>query len=332
MKIGIAHPDRLTREALRRSLATIELSACWTVNDARDLDRANRRDPADLVLLALSLVGANGSQVRGLIEDGCACLVLSDGNEAAPAIYDALSAGALGHVQQPQLEADGTLSGAARLCTRIQRMRGLIGRPQATPLPIRPARTGDVPILALGASTGGPQALATVLRGLPANLPAAVLIVQHIDAEFSEGLVEWLSTNSALPVQAARRGDLIESGRVYVAGHEGHLVLLASQQFGYLAALKADLHVPSIDMLFSNLAGLPRPGVAALLTGMGADGAAGLLKLRQAGWQTVAQDEASSVVYGMPRAAAELNAAQQVLPLNAISAALVRACMNGARR
>lgn len=331
MRVGIAHPDRLAREALRRSLSTINLLASWAVNDSRDLERAGRRDPVDLVLLASSLVGANGSIVRGLIEEGCACLVLTDGNDEDPSIYNALSAGALGHVQTPQLEADGNLSGASRLCTRIQRVRRLVGS-HPPPLPSMPRSRGHVPVVAIGASTGGPQALAAVLRGLPGDLPAAVLIVQHIDAEFSEGLVEWLSVNSALPVQLARRGDLIQAGQVYVAGHQGHLVLLATQQFGYLAPLKADLHVPGIDMLFGSLAGLPQPGVAALLTGMGSDGAAGLLKLRQAGWHTVAQDEATSVVYGMPRAAAELGAAQQVLPIEAISTALVRACASGVRR
>lgn len=326
MKVAVAHPDRLVREAIRRSLLTVDLSLLWSAPDERELERMRRRDPPDLVLLDAGLVGANGATVRGVVEAGGACLILSDGDRGA-SVYEALNAGALGHVPPPRLESDGELSGSARLISRIQRLQTLVGRPQPfadAPLPARHDRPKSIPLIAIGASTGGPQALARVLAALPAGLNAAVLIVQHIDGEFTDGLVEWLSSHCLLPVRQARRGDLIEVGQVYVGATQGHMVLLASHQIGYLAAQKTDLHVPSVDMLFSHLAESGCTGAAALLTGMGSDGAAGLLRLKAAGWHTIAQDEASCVVFGMPRAAVELGAAAQVLPLAAIGSALAR--------
>lgn len=322
MRIAIAHPDRLVREALRRALASGSLNLVWSAADAAELARFQRRDPPELLLLDAALVGAGAHALRDLSSP---CLVLAN-DDSAPGVFEALSAGALGHLVPPRLEADGELSGASRLLGRIQRLQPLLLAPVPAPSPApRLQARGQCPVIALGASTGGPQALANVLAGLPQGLPAAVLIVQHIDGEFSEGLCEWLGGHSMLPVQLAQRGDLLQPGRVYVAANFGHLVLLPSQQLAYRAAQPADLHVPGIDALFESLAEHAGGGAAALLSGMGSDGARGLLRLRQAGWHTIAQDETSSAVFGMPRAAQELGAAVQVLPLAAIGSALARA-------
>lgn len=322
MRVAIAHPDRLVREALRRTLAGGSLKLIWSAADRSELARFGRRDPAELLLLDASMVGPAAEALR---EQPSACLVLAS-DDSTPGVFEALSAGALGHLPPPRLEADGELSGAARLLGRIQRLQALVLKPAAV-APVPPPREvrGECPIVALGASTGGPQALANVLAGLPQGLPAAVLIVQHIDGEFSAGLCEWLGGHSMLPVQLAQRGDLLQPGRVYVGANLGHLVLLPSQQLGYRAAQPDDLHVPAIDMLFASLAEHASGGAAALLSGMGSDGARGLLRLRQAGWHTIAQDQTSSAVFGMPRAAQELGAAVQILPLAAIGSALARA-------
>lgn len=331
MKIALAHPDRLTREAIRRSLVQSELSLLWTAQDARELDRLRRRDPPDLLLVDASLVDDGAARYAA---EGCPWFVLAV-DDRASGVYEALSAGALGHLQAPTLEANGELLGGNRLLARIQRLQTLIGNGVPRPAPIASAarsNTGSVPIIALGASTGGPQALAQVLAGLPAGLGAAVLVVQHIDGEFSSGLVEWLASNSLLPVGLAQRGESLQPGRVYVGAAEGHLVLLASQQLTYQPPQRGDLHVPSIDTLFASLAERSRPGAAALLSGMGSDGARGLLQMRQAGWFTLAQDQASCAVYGMPRAALENGAAQQSLPPIAIGPALARHIVSGARK
>ncbi len=331
MKIALAHPQRLVREAVRRSLLQSELALIWTATDGAELKRLRQRDPPDLLLLDASLVAEDAPLYA---REGCTWLVLAE-DDRVNGVYEALSAGALGHLQPPQLEADGELVGASRLLTRIRRLQMLIGTAQAQPAPATFAAAPigtSVPIVALGASTGGPQALAQVLSGMPAGLDAAVIVVQHIDGEFSNGLVEWLASNSLLPVTLAQRGESLQPGHVYVGATEGHLVLLASQQLTYQAARPSDLHVPGIDVLFASLAEHARPGAAALLSGMGNDGARGLLMMRQAGWHTLAQDEGSCAVFGMPRAALENGAAQQALPPNAIGPALARYMSTHGRR
>ncbi len=177
------------------------------------------------------------------------------------------------------------------------------------------------PVLAIGASTGGPKAVAEVLAGLPAGLMACVLVVQHLDPGFSDNLAEWLATQSALPVSLARDGDRLRPGQVLVARGGDHLRLSAVNTLAYSRDPVDTPFRPSVDVLFQSLAeSRLRPGVAVLLTGMGSDGAKGLLSLRRRGWSTIAQDQASCVVYGMPKAARDMGSAELVLPLSLIAA------------
>jgi chemotaxis response regulator CheB len=179
------------------------------------------------------------------------------------------------------------------------------------------------PLVALGASTGGPDALARVLAALPKPFPAAVVVVQHIAADFAANLATWLQGRSGLIVRLARDGDALRAGEVLLAGSNDHLVLRRDGKLGYTADPADYPYRPSVDVFFNSLAtGWPKPGVAVLLTGMGSDGAMGLARLREAGWDTIAQDQATCVVYGMPKAAAELKAAGTVLPLPQIAAAI----------
>jgi two-component system response regulator WspF len=177
------------------------------------------------------------------------------------------------------------------------------------------------PILAIGASTGGPTAVAQVLAGLPEGLNAAVLVVQHLDQSFSTNLASWLSSQTALAVVLAEPGDKPQPGRVYVAKGGDHLVLTPWGVLQYCREPRKTLYRPSVDVLFGSLADTRGArGVAVLLTGMGYDGAKGLLALRRAGWFTIAQDKDTSAVYGMPRAARDLDAADLILPLPDIAA------------
>jgi two-component system response regulator WspF len=327
MKLAVAHRDRLTREALRRTFSRGEHELLWSAEDQAQMERECRRNPPALLLAELALLGPGAEGVPRLARRGTSVIALvssrSDG-----AGYEALGHGALGLLEPPQLEESGEVIGAARTLAVIHRLAVLVEGNQATlapSAPPAPARGGRQPrILALGASTGGPLALARILAGLPANLDAAVLIVQHIEAEFVAGLAEWLASQSALPVAIAQRGDSPEAGRAYLAGGNGHLVLLPSLQFGQRAAREGELHIPSVDALFLSLAMHSTPGAAAILTGMGTDGALGLAEMRRRGWYTVAQDEPSSVVYGMPRAALDAGAVQQSLDLAQIAPHLVR--------
>jgi two-component system response regulator WspF len=175
-------------------------------------------------------------------------------------------------------------------------------------------------LVAIGASAGGPAALATLLGGLPADFPAAVVVVQHIDQAFAAGMAEWLNQQCALPVRLAAEGELPVAATVLLAGTGDHLVLKSGGRLGY-TPVPADGHYrPSIDVLFESVARSWRGKAAGvLLTGMGQDGARGLKAMRDHGCLTIAQDRATSAVYGMPKAAAALDAATAILPLGLIA-------------
>jgi two-component system response regulator WspF len=175
-------------------------------------------------------------------------------------------------------------------------------------------------LVAIGASTGGPAALEGVLSHWPADFPGAVVIAQHIGPDFAPSLAEWLSQRCRLKVRLAGDGDRPQPGEVLVANGAGHLVMTAKRNWSYVPDPRECPFQPSVDALFRSLAmRWPWPSVAVLLTGIGRDGAQGLLELRQAGWYTIAQDEKTCVVYGMPQAAHQLGAARCVLSVTDIA-------------
>jgi len=183
-------------------------------------------------------------------------------------------------------------------------------------------------VIAIGASTGGTEAIAAVLTRLPEAMPG-IVITQHIPPVFSRAFANRLNDLCALRVKEAEDGDVVEPGTALVAPGDFHMVLRRSGG-RYFVNVKTGPRVcyqrPSVDVLFLSVAeAAGRKSTGMLLTGMGSDGALGLLKMRQAGARTFAQDEASSVVFGMPREAIAMGAAEQVLPLDSMAEALLRA-------
>jgi len=175
-------------------------------------------------------------------------------------------------------------------------------------------------MVAIGASAGGPAALAQLLSGLPKEFPAAIVVVQHVDEKFVDGMAGWLNQISPLPVRVANEGDRPVIGTVLLAGSGDHLEFKTADKLGYSPEPKDTAYRPSIDVFFDSISRKWKGQAAAvLLTGMGRDGAVGLRALRDRGIHTIAQDEKSSAVYGMPKAAAELEAAVDVLALDQIA-------------
>lgn len=259
--------------------------------------------------------------------------------------YDALAAGAVDVLEKPRGDDsdagwDLRFRAAVRMVARIKvithpRARlGLTARPaqpenRAAAAPRLPTVSGPPSIIALGASTGGPSALVTVLKDLPPQLPLSILLVLHIDEPFGSAFAEWLSDQTPHAVRFALGGEPLESrtGRVLMAQPGRHLVVEGGRLHLNGGPERHSCR-PSIDVLFESLARAAGPRcAAALLTGMGRDGASGLLELRRAGGVTIAQDEESSVVFGMPREAALLGAANHVLPLPAIGLFLANLAM-----
>ena len=192
------------------------------------------------------------------------------------------------------------------------------------PRPV-PRRQGPL-IVAIGASTGGPPALATILSELPQDLPAAVLVVQHMAEGFVEGLARWLDGVCPLPVVVAVDGERLQPGQVYLAPANQNMIVRPGYRVGLTDPPPGQYHVPGVDVTFRSVAQVGgQYSVATLLTGMGRDGAAGLKVLRDIGAFTIGQDESTSVVWGMPAAAQEVDAVDLELPLPAIGQAIVTA-------
>jgi two-component system chemotaxis response regulator CheB len=254
----------------------------------------------------------------------------------------ALSMGAVDVVAKP---ADATGSGllpmAAELRAKLHAVAGRRWRrpPAVPPRPVMAKRAPDREarrVVAVAASTGGPAALAHLLPRLPADLPAAILVVQHMPEGFTTMLAQRLELACGLTVEEARDGEPLREGRVVVARGGRHLEVRRTPH-GVVTVLgggpAVSGHRPSADVLFASVAEeFAGNAVGVVLTGMGEDGALGLLALRHRGADTIAQDEESSVVFGMPRAAILKGAAERVLALERISDAVVATVLRQARR
>lgn len=219
-----------------------------------------------------------------------------------------------------------------------------VRRSSPVPLPSPPATTvqnkvqlsaAENAVIAIGASTGGTEAIRAVLESLPESSPG-IVIAQHIPPVFSEAFANRLNRLCAMEVREARDGDEVRPGRALVAPGNLHMVLRRSG-FRYRVEVRTGPQVcyqrPSVDVLFSSVAEAAGDrAVGVLLTGMGADGAQGLLRMKQRGARTIAQDEESSIVYGMPREAVRLGAADKILPLTSIAGAILLEIQQVARR
>jgi two-component system chemotaxis response regulator CheB len=253
--------------------------------------------------------------------------------------YDALAAGAVDVLDKPTgSEPDGQWErrflSTVKLVAKIKvithprgRLKSMAAAPDVPSWapPMAHARK-NFGVAAIGASTGGPGAIVEVLRGLPPDFQLPILLVLHINEPFGSAFADWLDAQTTRRVSHAVDGQPLAevAGRVAMAPGHSHLVL----RDGRLRLTKdAERHScrPSVDVLFESIAAdFGAKSAACLLTGMGRDGAQGLLAIRKAGGVTIAQDEATSVIYGMPREAVLIGAAQQVLPLGEIGPALAR--------
>ncbi|MGF1567245.1 MAG: chemotaxis-specific protein-glutamate methyltransferase CheB [Nodosilinea sp.] len=179
-------------------------------------------------------------------------------------------------------------------------------------------------IIVVGASTGGPQALQELFSILPANFPVPVICVQHICLGFLQGFIEWLANSCQLPIQIAQPGEIPKAGHIYFPPEQQHLGLNHKGRFVCTNSPPVDGHRPSVTATFQSVTQVyGRKTLGILLTGMGRDGAAGMKTIVEAGGITIAQDEATSIVFGMPKEAIKLGAASQVLPIQAIAPALL---------
>jgi chemotaxis response regulator CheB len=330
VKIALVNDSPIAIEALRRSLAFKPgLEIAWTATNGAEAVVRCKADTPDLVLMDLIMPGVDGVEATRQImaQSPCAILVVTASIGANSwRVFEAMGHGALDAVDTPELGLGEDREAAATLLRKINTISRLIGdkTPKLPRASAAKKRDGS-PLLAIGASSGGPAALAKLLSGLPADLAAPVVIVQHIDVQFAAGMADWLKQFSPWPVRIAVENERPEPGVVLLAGTADHLVFKTPERLGYTPDPLAHVHRPSVDVFFDSCNRHWRGDVyAALLTGMGRDGALAMKALREKGHYTVAQDAASSAVYGMPKAAADLGAAVEVLPLEAIGPRLAR--------
>jgi two-component system, chemotaxis family, response regulator WspF len=321
MRIAIVDDRPLAVEAIRRIVTSVvEYRVAWVANSGEEAIVKAQADKPDLILLDMVMPGINGAETTRRLKKLSPCPILIvtasvSGNYSL--VYEALNAGAVDAVPVPTLGLSGDLRGGDVLLTKIAQIQRKIKPGSSTTLrPILVAPPAIPPIIAIGASTDGPNTVGELLANLPRDLKAGILITIHIAAEFATSLAQQLSQRSPVPVRVAAESDRLSGGLALLAGKNDHLIFKADGTVGYTKHPAETPYRPNVDALFESLAAnVPKPGIAVLLTGMGRDGAEGLLKLRKLGWTTFAQDEASSVVEGgMHAAAVKLGAASFVLP------------------
>jgi len=330
MRIGIVNDSVIAVEAMRRTLTfsgTHEVA--WIARDGQEAVQLCAADKPDLVLMDLVMPVMDGVQATREIMSRTPCPILVvtssiDGNSGRA--FDALGAGALDVVNTPIFQSAGATEQNDPLLSKISLLSKLIGDSGSDTGSWRASRSNEprrdcaASLVAIGASAGGPAAVAEILSNLPHDFAPSIILIQHVDEQFAIGLADWLSGKSKLPVRVAREGDRPVSGTVLLAGTSDHMVFSDSKTIGYTPVPKDYVYRPSVDAFFHSVVlHWKNPIVGVLLTGMGRDGAKGLRALRAKGILTIAQDAATSAVYGMPKAAADIDAAAEILPIEKIA-------------
>ncbi|WP_327439851.1 chemotaxis response regulator protein-glutamate methylesterase [Pseudomonas donghuensis] len=332
MKIAIVNDMPMAVEALRRALAFEPAhEVIWVASNGAEAVKLCAEQLPDLILMDLIMPVMDGVEAtrRIMAETPCAIVIVTvDRQQNVHRVFEAMGHGALDVVDTPALGAGDPREAAAPLLRKILNIGWLIGQQCSSPTramaaPVREAaqRQG---LVAIGSSAGGPAALEVLLKALPKSFPAAIVLVQHVDQVFAAGMAEWLSSASGLAVRLASEGEPPQPGQVLLAGTNHHIRLLKNGNLAYTAEPVNEIYRPSIDVFFESVARYWRgDAVGVLLTGMGRDGAQGLKLMRQQGFLTIAQDQHSSAVYGMPKAAAAIDAAVEIRPLERIASRLM---------
>lgn len=308
-----------------------DMEVVGTVGHPKEVEAAIEKFRPDVVTLDIYLPDMNGVEVlkEYVHPKGIPAIIFTSVSaEEGPLVLNALEAGAVDYIQKPSAQEVNVatpmilakLKAAAKIVPRVG-TNEIVGMAKGDPKEIDQTR-----LIAIGSSTGGTKALSEILTRLPKEIPP-IVVAQHIPAGFSKAFADRLNAICAFEVCEARHGDVVRAGRVLVAPG-GKQMRLVRGQNGLTVCIEESisnqLHKPSVDVLFQSVRETCGPeAVAILLTGMGADGAKSMLALKQNGCATIAQDEASCIVFGMPQAAMQLGAAGKMVPLLGIAQELV---------
>jgi two-component system chemotaxis response regulator CheB len=337
-RVLIVDDSAVQRDILTALLSTDQrLYVIATASSGEEAVRAAARLKPDVILMDMRMPGLDGVQATSRImqETPTPIVMVTYGASREDQVLAtaAFEAGVVAFLPKPPAGPAGNQA-AQELRRTVRSMAGVkvirrraVGRrlePTAGGLIRSSQRPTRVPrVIAMGASTGGPQVLREILVCLPADFPVPVLVVQHIASGFVTSMVEWLKSQCSVPVQVAVPGKVVAAPGIYIAPTDQHMIV-HSQAIVLTDDPPVGGHRPSVDVLFESVAAeYGADAVGVLLTGMGRDGAAGLCKIRRSGSISIAQDEASSVVFGMPRAGIEMGGAEHVLPPHSIASLLL---------
>ena len=327
IRVLVAEDSAVTRQYLDHLLSQDPaLQVVGIVeNGLEALEQTERLKP-DVILMDVHMPLMNGYEAtRKIMERTPTPIVMvSSGmsHDQVAMTFEALKAGALTVLNKPNglghPDSEKTalqLQETVRLMAGVKVIRRWPKHNRSVPAQKSPAKVGsNIQLLAIGASTGGPTVIAEILGGLPQHFSVPILAVQHIAPGFTSGLVEWVAQNTHLHVKLAESGETAQPGTVYLAPDGTQMGITKNRQIHLTKGPVEDSFCPSVSYLFQSVAeAFGRFAIGILLTGMGQDGAAGLLQLRKAGGTTIAQDEETSTVFGMPGEAVRLGAVQHVL-------------------
>lgn len=321
MRIAIVNDMKITVEVIR---GIIEMNApehkiAWVAYDGAEAVEKCFRDTPDLILMDLLMPKLDGAEASRMIMDQSPCgilIVTASVSTNYSKVFEAMNNGALDAVDTPSL---GEQKNIELFLNKIRRL-GLLCKPISSNEIKNSLAQKNLPsstpnLVVIGSSTGGPATICQTLSMLPPNFNAAVIIIQQVDQAFAAGLASWIGGNINMEVCVAADGETPENGKVYLAATNDHLIITEDLKFKYVKEPEAAFSRPSVNVFFESVAAnWPGNGTAVILTGVGDDGAEGLLKLKNKGWNTIAQDQESCLVFGMPKAAVDNNAAQTVLP------------------
>jgi len=335
IKVAIAHKDPMKAQRLRLEVSKkTSFQIIWMAHCAEEAIDFCRRERPDVILADVNITSnaALGFVATIMAETPCLIVLLASyrlHHEAL--IFDMMGQGAMDVVNTDFLELDLNLEhGLEQLLGKLAVVGTLLGMPHETKKPelpvkaVSPVEAKFPPLVLIGSSTGGPAALAHMMKQYPLQPNFTTIIVQHVDEQFTNSLARWLTLQTNHLVEVIKPGLKPVLGAIYLAGENKHLVMNSKRELTYSLQPENKFYKPSLDVFFhSVLEYWPKKAVAILLTGMGEDGAAGLKALHDHGWFTIAEHRQSCVVYGMPKAAIDLNAATEVIRLNHITSRIL---------
>lgn len=330
IRVLVVDDSELARDVISTILVMDrEIIVAGTAMNGQEAVEKVRELKPDVVTMDIEMPLMNGQEAieQIMATNAVPILVVTSSNDANIA-YAAISKGALDLVQKPDVNLDAAREfiKKIKLLSKITVLPHISGKSAVKKLresktawlPIADGRISDR-IVAIASSTGGPEALSIILSELPESFPCPVVIAQHNTDGFIPGMVAWLKQISRMKIQVANEGDILMPGTVYVSPSERHMQITSDKRIALIDRSPKDIYRPSCDVLLSSVAQAYKANsLGVILTGMGSDGARGMKQIKLAGGTTIAQDEKTCIVFGMPKIAIESGCIDKILPLKEI--------------